>query len=374
MTSGAGVVVFIAVLAVMIVLHEAGHFYTARRFGMKVEAFFFGFGPKIFSWTRGETEYGMRLLPFGGYVKIAGMNPFMEVPEGERQRTFAAKPKWQRAVVLSAGSATHYLLGFLLLILAFGVFGLPAATTIVEDVSGDVDAGSAPAREAGVVKGDRIVAVDGRRVEGWESVVERIRPRPGEEIALTVERGGEEITLRMVPAAVEVRGETIGRIGVRPVIEEQPQAPHVALWTAVRTTGEMTYLSVVGVTRIFSPSGLSQLFSQLGGDGPRRVTEDQPIGPVGIGQIAGQTAAQEGPAVLALLLAGVVIFVGVINLFPVPILDGGYIAVLAFEKLTRRDVDLRKLIPAALVVLVFFIVLTVTILYLDITRPVDLPF
>lgn len=374
MTSGSGVVAFIAVLAVMIVVHEAGHLYTAKRFGMKVEAFFFGFGPKLFSWTRGETEYGMRLLPFGGYVKIAGMNPFMEVPDGERPRTFAAKPKWQRAVVLSAGSATHFVLGLLLLIMAFGVFGLPGATTVVEDVSADVNGGSAPAREAGVEEGDRIVAVDGRRVEGWESVVERIRPSPGEEITLTVERGGEERTLTMIPAEVEVSGETIGRVGIRPVIEQQRQAPHVALWSAVRTTGDMTYLSLVGVTRIFSPSGLSQLFSQLGGEGRRPVNEDQPIGPVGIGQIAGQTAAQEGPAVLVLLLAGVVIFVGVINLFPVPLLDGGYLAVLAFEKLTRREVDLRKLIPAALVVLVFFIVFTVTILYLDITRPVELPF
>src|SRR5918992_6147296 len=122
-----GILVFAAGVFVMILAHEAGHFVAARAFGIKVEEFFIGFGPRLWSFRRRETEYGLKALPFGGYVKIAGMNPFQEPAPEDRDRVFTAKPKWQRALVLAAGSATHFVLAFLLLASLFALIGIPRA-------------------------------------------------------------------------------------------------------------------------------------------------------------------------------------------------------------------------------------------------------
>src|SRR5207302_7694726 len=165
MSGAVGILLFIATLIVMVMIHEAGHMTAARAFGMKVEEYFFGFGPRIFAFRRGETEYGMKAIPAGGYVKIAGMNPYLTVPESDLPRTFGAKPAWQRAIVLSAGSATHFLVAALLLTFSFAVLGVPGhATTTLQSVSataGKLNGQAGPAEKAGLKPGDRIVAIDG---------------------------------------------------------------------------------------------------------------------------------------------------------------------------------------------------------------------
>ena len=123
MSQSLGVVIFIVSILAVVLVHEAGHFFTAKAFGIKVEEFFVGFGPRLWSTRRGETEYGVKLLPLGGYVRIAGMNPFQETPPEQFPRTFGAKPIWQRALVIFAGPATHFVIAFALFAIWLGVYG-----------------------------------------------------------------------------------------------------------------------------------------------------------------------------------------------------------------------------------------------------------
>lgn len=372
-----GVVAFIAVLTVTIVFHEFGHYWTAKRFGMKVEAFFFGFGPKLFSKKKGETEYGVRLLPFGGYVKITGMNPFVEVDPADEHRTFGAKPAWQRAIVLAAGSTTHFILSIVMVAFLYGALGIPQITTTIEELTKGEDEQPMPAATAGIEPGDEIVAIDSEPVEGWGDVVTTVRRSPGEELTVTVLRDSERLSFTLVPEPVEVElqsGETtvIGQMGVKAQVVSVRQAPHEAVITGVTRTGQLIGLSVVGIKELFSPGGLGQLFQQLGESGRREVGGNELIGIVGAGQIAGQVAAA-GLDALIEFLAAVVVFIGVINLVPLPVLDGGYLAILGYEKITRRSVDLRKLVPIGVAVLALLLFLSLALLYLDIARPLDLP-
>src|SRR5436309_9306812 len=157
-----GIVAFVAALFVMIVVHETGHFLAARAFKIKVEEFFIGFGPRLLSWRRGETEYGLKAILLGGYVRIAGMNPWQPISDDERPRTFGAKPPWQRAIVLVAGSATHLVMGAVIMVFVFAVPGLPSSTTKFAAISTTVGGVPGPARVAGLVPGDRVLEAGGK--------------------------------------------------------------------------------------------------------------------------------------------------------------------------------------------------------------------
>lgn len=378
MSGAAGVVAFVVTLTGMVALHECGHLFTAKKFGMKVDAFFLGFGPRLFSWTRGETEYGVRAIPLGGYIKIAGMNPFLPVAPSDRDRVFGARPSWQRAVVLASGSATHFVLAAVILSVMFGVLGVPRLTTTIEEVSSKVGELPAPAKTAGLRPGDRIVAVDGRAVSSWEEVRRYIRARPGREIDVEIERGGEKLVIPAVPAPFDERvsaagTRVVGRLGVLPKVISVRQPPHVAAASGIEGTGRLVALSVEGLGKIFSPGGIGRIFGSLGPPGERDAGDGEAIGIVGGARLAGQAASAGAVQELIYFLASFVVFVGVANLVPLPILDGGYLAVLGFEKVFRRRVDMRKLVPVGVLVLGFFIVLNVVLLYLDIARPLTNP-
>ncbi|MGH2831008.1 MAG: site-2 protease family protein, partial [Dongiaceae bacterium] len=158
---------FVVLMLVAIGLHEFGHFATAKKFGIKVDRFFIGFGPRIWSFKKGETEYGFNWIPAGGYVRIAGMNPFEEVSEEDRGRVFKAKKPWQRAIVLAAGSTMHFIIAFVVLAMLLMTAGLDdgPATRRIETVSD-----RSPAAAAGLAAGDEILAVEGAPVLGWPEV------------------------------------------------------------------------------------------------------------------------------------------------------------------------------------------------------------
>ncbi|MGH2689589.1 MAG: M50 family metallopeptidase, partial [Actinomycetota bacterium] len=213
MSAGTGIALFVAAIFVMIVVHEFGHYSTARMFGIKVEQFFIGFGPKLVSWRRGETEYGLKAILLGGYVRIAGMNPFESIPEEDRPRTFGAKPAWQRAIVLVAGSATHLILGFLIMLVVFASVGLPGFFTRIAHVD---PAGAAQA--AGFQEGDRVLFVDGEEIATFADLRDIVVESAGKPLSVVVERDGEEVTLTATPQAatdVPAGAPSEGRLGLR---------------------------------------------------------------------------------------------------------------------------------------------------------------
>lgn len=377
-----GVGVFILTILLMVVFHEFGHYVTARRFGIRVEEFFVGFGPRLFSRWRGETEFGVKLLPLGGYVKIAGMNPFQEIAEEERPRTFGAKPAWQRAIVLVAGSLTHFILATAVFSVLFGVVGIRGLSTQLEQVSPTVGGRPGPALAAGLKPGDRVVAISGRPVRSWEQVRQLVRPSAGKELVFEVMRSGERLRIPVTPVEAEVATdprnpavtERVGQIGISTRITVIKKGPVWALGQGLKATYEAVGTSVAGVGKIFSPQGLGKVLGSMAGTGNRQLSEDQPIGLVGTARLAGQATSAGAIESLVSFLAYLIVFIGVINLVPLPPLDGGYLLVLGIEKVARRKLDARKIVPVAGVVLGFLLILTFALLYLDVARPLTDPF
>ncbi|HEV8682025.1 MAG TPA: site-2 protease family protein [Actinomycetota bacterium] len=368
--AGMGVFLFVIGVFVMILAHEAGHFVTARAFGIKVEEFFLGFGPRLWSVRRGETEYGIKAIPAGGYVRIAGMNPFQEPAPEDRPRTFGVKPAWQRAIVLVAGSATHFVLAFLALALFFGALGVPRARVArVEPTLGDAPS---PAAQAGIQPGDEVLAVDGQEVTYDEFLV-YTRSHVGEEIDVVVERDGRRITLSATPVLARVGRQQVGRLGI--VLEPGGRlraGPVEAVVQGVWFTGQMVVRSFEALGRTFSPDGLRRFADVLSGDRPRQVDDVTSV--VGAARLSGQAVAAGQIDLLLLMFAGFNVFVGILNLLPLPPLDGGHLAVVAIEKVIRRKVDVRRLVPISAAVAGFLILLMLTTLYLDVVRPLPNPF
>lgn len=363
MTSGwFGIVAFIVALLVMIVIHEGGHYLAARACGIKVEEYFIGFGPKIVSWRRGETEYGLKAILLGGYVRIAGMNPWQPISDDDRPRTFGAKPAWQRAIVLVAGSATHFVQGFVIMVAVLAIFGLPGYFTRLSVVDP-----AGPAATAGFKPGDRVLEVGGRKLGTWLDFRNVVQKSPSKPLQVVVDRGGEKLTLTATPAADKDpdTGKAVGRLGLQS--SEKETFPR-AVVAAVKYTGIQTVESVEGIGRIFSPRGLGSVVASLKGQGERGT--DQPMGLIGGGREAGRIASAGEFGLLLTLIANFIIFVGIINLAPLPPLDGGHLLVLLFEKIRGRPIDAKKVVPVAAVVLAFFLLLTVALVYLDIARPI----
>lgn len=361
-----GVLLFIVFILLAIGLHEFGHFATAKAFGIKVERFFIGFGPKIWSTRRGETEYGIAALPLGGYVRIAGMNPFEEVPVEERPRTFKAKPAWQRAIVLAAGSLTHFVIAFVIVVGVLILAGLPELTTTVSEVSG-VEGIVTPAQAAGFRPGDKIVAVGGERVREWLQIRDYIRSRPGSTVTFGVERNGVVRSLTATLAQQKPDGEKVGFLGV----STELVSPKRSLPSAITEGGALLARgvkdSLSALKRVFSPSTIGRLFVVASRNEPRR--PDDPTTVVGAGRFAGDLARRGEFANIFLTIVGFNIFIGVANLLPLPPLDGGHLAVLGFEKISRREVDMRRLLPVSAFVVTVLVSLFVLLLYLDIVRP-----
>lgn len=376
MTSGIGIIAFIVTMFVMIMVHEFGHFIVAKRVGMKVEEFSIGFGPRLALRRKGETEYSFRGIPLGGYVKIAGMNPFRTVPESDMPRTYGAKPAWQRAAVLVAGSTTHLILAFIALFAVLAVIGEPVITMRLDAVNESVGRVPGPAMQAGMRPGDEIIEIEGQRVSEWEQFRRIVRKRAGVPTRIIVERDGRPQSFIVTPAEVEVEEvpgkEKVGLIGVLPKPINDRLPLHVAAWTSARYTALLTAGSVLAIGRVFSPSGIGSIFDSLDGRGERE--PEDPAGLVGGARIAGQAAASGEVQSLVWILVGFIVFVGVINLVPLPPFDGGHLLVLVVEKVSRRRVDMRKVVPVAVAVFGFLMVLQLTLLYLDIVRPIANPF
>jgi membrane-associated protease RseP (regulator of RpoE activity) len=371
------VTLFVICLIVAIMFHEFGHFATAKAFGMKVDKFFLGFGPTLWSVRRGETEYGVKAIPAGGFVRIVGMHAFEDIDPADQGRTFYEQAAWKRVIVLVAGSFTHFIVAAVLIFFGLVAVGVPVLSNAVALVTDD-----SPAAEAGLAEGDRIVAVNGQPMAGFEDVREAIAPLGGETATITLERAGTRREVTVDVAARTPDGREQGFLGVGP----QPGVERYGIAEAAAGTvrgdfsvPRLTVLTVQGLGEVFSPEGLSRWFGQIGTDAPREA--DGPISVVGIGQAVGTLGASGDVFMVILILAQLNLVLGLLNMLPLPPLDGGHVATLAVEETVngvrrlrgtpgRWRLDPAIITPIALLVIVGFTVLFITALYLDIAKPV----
>ena len=398
----AGLPALIVVLAivVMIFLHELGHYLTAKWAGMKVTEFFIGFGPTIWSYHRGETEYGFKAIPAGAYVRISGMHNLDEVDEVDEPRTYRQKPYWRRMSVALAGSGMHFLIALTLLFVIFAGFGVPndEGWKVRELVAaGD---GESPAGEAGIEPGDRIVAIEGISVDGFDDLREEIAGRSDEVVTLVVERDGASFeTSATLAEAVDAEGRTlvtddgeaVGFLGVSADLPRERLGVIDATGRSFSDFGRISTESVKALGRFFTPSGLSSFADQVfapAEDQPDSVTtpstvpadgsgEERLVSIYGAARIGAQ-AVEVGVVGLLSFLVLINIFIGIFNLVPLLPLDGGHVAIATYERLRSRGgeqyhVDVRKLLPVTYAVVVVLVTIGVAALYLDIANPIDLP-
>ena len=376
--------VFALAIGVAIMLHEAGHFLTARAFGMKASEFFIGFGPRLWSFRRGETEYGIKAIPAGGYVRIVGMNSADLVDEADRPRAFFNQPAWQRFIVLVAGSVTHFVLAGLLLFATLAFFAVPQlddGQPVVSNVVGEVLPGD-PAAQAGLQPGDVIVAIDGVRTATFDDVVAAVSAAPGATLDVAVERDGRVVEQPITVAAQTPDGRDVGYLGVRPEGYAYTDAS-VAEAAAGVFVGEyslptLTWRSLAGIAQIFTPDSLSRWLSQADADATR--TTDGPISLIGAAQVGNELVRLGAVSSVLLLLAQLNIVLGALNMLPLPPLDGGHVAILAVERAvnavrarrgrsTDWELDPAVVTPVALAVILFLGLFGITALYIDIVNP-----
>lgn len=361
-----GITVLVGIIF-MVMIHETGHFVAAKATGMKATEFFFGFGPKLWSTRRGETEYGVKAIPAGGYVRIVGMNPYEEVAPEDEGRTYREKPFWAKSVVVLAGVASHFVVAFLLFWLVNSVVGVGTISTTVAEVSETVDGSPSPAARAGFQEGDRIIAVAGVATPEWSDVTGEIATRPGETVTFTVERNDATVLLTATLAAVDDEaGGKRGLLGVTADTPTERVGPLRGFVDAGSSVGDGVVMSARGMWQLFT--GLGELITAtIEGD---RDTLDQvrPASPIGLVQIGAET--QRFGFAFTLELVGLFnIFVALLNLIPMYPFDGGHFAVALYERVRGREPDVRKLAPIAAAVLLFFVLLGVLAVYLDIAEP-----
>ncbi|GAA1841745.1 M50 family metallopeptidase [Agromyces salentinus] len=431
-----GVVVVVIGLAVSIALHEIGHLVPAKLFGVKVTQYMIGFGPTLWSRRRGETEYGVKAIPLGGYISMIGMFPpakgeqvhadstgFFKglvqdardssqesITPGDEQRAFYLLPVWKRIIIMFGGPFMNLVLAVVLFGVLLMGFGVAQSTTTVASVNACVlpatserqtcESGdpAAPGAEAGLKPGDTIVSIDGEPVTSWEQSTAIIRGNPGEALAVVIERGGDEQTLTVTPALSEryVVGDDgkvvtddagepvtvdVGFVGIGPTVA-RVQQPATAVLPAI---GE----NIAGVAGIIVNLPQRMIDVANAAFGPEERDPNGPLSVVGVGRVAGEVAATDQLASVD-KVAGLIGILGslnialfVFNLVPLLPLDGGHIAGALWEAIRRGfaklfgrpdpgPVDMAKLMPLTLGVVVILGAMSALLIYADLVKPVQL--
>jgi membrane-associated protease RseP (regulator of RpoE activity) len=392
-----GWVIFLVALLFSVMLHETGHFVMAKKFGMKVTRYFVGFGPTIWSTWRGGTEYGIKALPLGGFVKIVGMHSLDDPDDpADEPRSFRRQPGWQRIIVLAAGSFMHFLLAFVLifgLALAIGIENdnttqlgtvttcvASSATALANGTCGSSDKPS-PAKLAGLRVGDQVIAFDGTPVSNWTQLKNAIGKAPaGSKATITVRRAGQTLTLHTTLAAVP--GRSGSYLGIAPTVVFQPASPLGAVKYAGTAFGQVLVGSAKAVAAL--PGALPKLFSK----DRSSTAAGQVSSVVGAAEATGAAVAanvgwQYKVSFVLLLIASLNIFVGAFNLLPLHPMDGGHIAVIVYERIRawlsrlrgRPDpglVDMAKLIPVSFSIFMVLMFFGIVLILADIVNPVNI--
>ncbi len=358
-----------SVLAVLLVLggliffHELGHFSVARMLGIGVRTFSLGFGPKLVKWRRGKTDYCLSLIPLGGYVALAGEEDEAEEPDPKGkeiegvlfapEELYSGRPAWHRLLVVLAGPVANFVLA---LLIYCGLSWAQGQTYLLPEV-GDVSAGT-PAAAAGIQKGDRILSIDGKAIEDWNAVAEGVGAGNGKPVTIVISRGGVDTTLTLTPEA-KTRQNLFGEekpawlIGIRAsgATGHIPLGPVASIGAGFQQTWDMIAFTLESFVKLVQ----------------RVVPLDNVGGPILIAQMVGQQAEQGLSAVL-LLSALISVNLGILNLLPIPILDGGHIVFFTLEMIMGRPVGMKAREWAAKVGMAFLLCLMLLATWNDLVR------
>jgi regulator of sigma E protease len=344
---------FVIVLGILVFFHEFGHFIMARLFGVGVEKFSLGFGPRLFGKKVGITDYRVSAVPLGGYVKMVGEEPDSDVAPADIPVSFTHKHVLKRMIIVAAGP----LFNLILAVMIFFVIFLISGTFILKPVVGTVEQDS-PAAKAGIVKGDLIESIDGTPVTNWEEMAEIISGSDGERLSVSVMRNGEVLKLDILPelkTAKNIFGEDIKRyaMGIASAGDfySKELNPFEALYESIRQTYKITYLTVVSIVKLIQGSLSAKTLG----------------GPIMIAEMAGQQA-REGIVNLAFFIALLSINLAVLNFLPIPVLDGGHLLFFFIEAVIGKPVNTKMREIAQQVGIFVLIVLMIYVFYNDITR------
>jgi len=376
-----GILAFIFALLFSVMVHEFGHYLTARKFGMRVSEFFLGFGTRIWSRQRGETEFGIKAIPAGGYCRIEGMTPDDEMPIGEEGRAFYRATSGKKLIVLGAGSFLHFVLGYLLLFLLLAGVGVNQVLPVIDTV-----APNSAAAAAGFQKGDEIIAINGDRNTDWQSQLNKIRNSKGADLTFIINRGGSEIEIKAAPRMTNIDdGSSRYVLGIINKFGTKRLGLVKSVTSSAQLTWNLTTTSAKSLVQL--PTKIPALWGQTFG-GEKR-DQNGLVGVVGVARVSGQAAssgsltASERLGTFILIVASLNIFVGLFNLLPILPLDGGHMAVAIADEIRAlfarlrgkarpAAIDVKVLTPITAVVFVVLAALTVLLLIADIFNPISL--
>ena len=375
-----GILGFIAALLLSVMIHEFGHYLTAKRYGMKVSEFFLGFGARIWSTKRGETEFGLKAIPAGGYCKIEGMTPNDVMPEGEESRAFYTAKSSQKLIVLGAGSFLHFVLGYILLFVLFAGVGtnqlLPTINQVVKESA---------AQSAGILAGDEVLSINGKQIENWYKDVQIIRNSKGAPLTLLIKRGTEEITISTSAKLETIDGTERYVLGIINDVGIKRSDLVTSIKNAGIVSKDFLVQSVKSLIKL--PSKIPALWGQAVSGETR--DPNGLVGVVGVARVSGQAVGSDALSIterlstFILIIASLNIFVGLFNLLPILPLDGGHMAVAIADEIRAfiarlrgrarpAAIDVTLLTPITMVVFVILAALTVLLLIADIVNPVIL--
>ncbi len=347
---------FIIVLGVLVFVHELGHFLIAKFFGVGVEKFSLGFGPRLVGKTIGRTDYRISAIPLGGYVKMVGEEPDVELPPEDIPFSFNHKPLFQRFLIVAAGPLSNLVLA---VVIFFGVL-LHSGMFVLQPTIGRVESQS-PADMAGIRPGDTVVAIDGIPVNNWEDMSDIILKSQGKSIELTIDRTGDRIVVPVAPtsrASKNIFGETVDRYAIGIVssgsVVSTPVTVIEALSESVSQTYKITVLTIQSIAKVIGGS-LSP--KTLGG-------------PLMIAEMAGQQA-REGAANLIFFIAVLSINLAILNFLPIPVLDGGHLLIFLIEAIIRRPISIKARETANRVGMSFLMLIMLLVFYNDLSRYAD---
>jgi regulator of sigma E protease len=348
------VVATVIVLGVLIFVHELGHFLLAKLLGVRVEAFSLGFPPRLLHKKIGDTDYRLSVIPLGGYVKLLGENPKDEVPPELEPFSFTRHPLWHRFLIVLAGPTFNLLFAVIAFFLVFAFSGLPYLTT---EIGGVVE--QSPAAQAGLQKGDLVLSVNNQTVKRWQDLAALISKSAKQPVELGVQRGEQVFPVTITPKLMEVPADAFGnktkafKIGVTASdhVEVEKLGPGRALIEGFHFTGECSMQIVIGFYKLVA----------------REVPLKALGGPILIAQAAGKTA-KRGVAALIQFMAILSINLFLLNLLPIPILDGGHLLFFSFEALRGKPLDVKHREMAQGVGLMLILALMLLVFYQDILR------